>query len=370
MKKPSLLIYFLSFTLLFILFVQTEASAESKKTYDVGTSNLNVRTSPSYDAEVIGHLDKGQQVNSFKEKYGWVQTYYDGELAWVATHYLVETDADSSKESKENASSEKVTITATDVNVRSGPGTSHSVISSATSGDTYKLIESTDSWVKVSLSDGEGWIYAELTDQKSSNSSGSNEGTSEKQSSDSATSNGGNLNGVNIILDPGHGGKDPGSIGLNNVKEKDLINSATDKIAAELEARGATVLRTRSQDAYKTLNERIEISNAYATDAFVSIHFDSSNNSSVKGTSTYYYSGGDDQQLAQSIQNSLVNVGSIQDRGVKHGNYKVLRENKDLGVLIELGFITNADELAAYQSSDLQNQAAAAIADGMVDYFN
>src|SRR5699024_11985006 len=150
MKKPSLLIYFLSFTLLFILLVQTEASAESKKTYDVWTSNLNVRTTPSYDAEVIGHLDKGQQVNSFKEKNGWVQTYYDGELAWVETHYLVETDAGSSRESKENASSEKVTSTATDVNVRSGPGTSHYVISSATSGDTQNHIQSTSCRMNVS----------------------------------------------------------------------------------------------------------------------------------------------------------------------------------------------------------------------------
>src|SRR5699024_11505870 len=104
---------------------------------------------------------------------------------------------------KKNTSYEKIKMTATVVNVRSSPETSHTIISSATSGDTYKLIESTDSWVKVSLSDGEGWIYAELTDQKSSNSSESNEGTSEKQSSDNATSNGGNLNGVNIILDPG-----------------------------------------------------------------------------------------------------------------------------------------------------------------------
>src|SRR5699024_8627309 len=130
MKKPSLLIYFLSFTLLFMLFVQTEASAESKKTYDVGTSNLNVRTSPSYDADVIAHFDTCQQVNSIKEKNGSVQNYYDGELAWVATHYPVETDDGSSKEPKENASYEKVKITATDVNVRSGAGTSHSVISS------------------------------------------------------------------------------------------------------------------------------------------------------------------------------------------------------------------------------------------------
>src|SRR5699024_12004930 len=136
MKIPSLLIYFLSFTLLFILFVQTEAGDESKITYDVGNSNLNVRTSPSYYAEVIGHLDKGQQVNSFKEKNGWVQTYYDGELACVATHYLVETDAGSSKESKENASSEKVTITNTNVKVISVLEISNSMIRSSTSTET------------------------------------------------------------------------------------------------------------------------------------------------------------------------------------------------------------------------------------------
>lgn len=369
MKHQSLTFYFVSFTLLFIFIVQPETYAESGQTYDVGTSNLNVRSAPSHDAKVVGHLDKGQQVNSFKEKNGWVQTYYDGEIAWIATQYLIEVEGDSKAES---GSSNEVTITATDVNVRSGSGTEHSVISSTTSGDTYKLIESKGNWVKVEQSQGDGWIYAELTDQAPSGSSGDaekmstdkNNKSSEKKSSD------GTLNGINIVLDPGHGGKDPGSIGWNNVQEKDLIAATSDKVAAHLQAKGATVIRTRPQEAYKTLDQRIGISNDYNTDAFVSIHYDVSAMPSVKGTSTYYYAGGADKQLAQNIQDSLVNVNEVHDRGIKHGNYKVLRENKDLGVLIELGFISNPEESANIQSADFQERTAEAIADGLVDYFN
>ncbi|HLR51718.1 MAG TPA: N-acetylmuramoyl-L-alanine amidase, partial [Candidatus Avamphibacillus sp.] len=88
------------------------------------------------------------------------------------------------------------------------------------------------------------------------------------------------------------------------------------------------------------------------------------------GTSTYYYAGGRDRDLAQSIQTSLTQMNSVYDRGIRQGDFKVLRENKDLAVLIELGFITNPGELENVQSPAFQDEAAKAITNGLINYFN
>src|SRR5690625_7278401 len=81
--------YTIFFALLFTLFLlEPVVKAENGQTYNVGTSNLNVRTAPSNDGQVIGQLGYGNQVVIFKESNGWGQTYYDGEEAWVALHYL------------------------------------------------------------------------------------------------------------------------------------------------------------------------------------------------------------------------------------------------------------------------------------------
>lgn len=372
MKTRSFIFYILSFTLLFMVMFQTETGANTKKTYEVGTSNLNVRVSPSHDAPVVGHLQTGDKITAFKEANGWVQTYFEDDVAWVASQYLVETASETKSTPEVKSSSDKVEIIASGVNVRSGPGTNYSITGSTTSGDTYKLIEATDSWVKIGLANGSGWVAAELTSLASSsaNSDQSSEPATEGSNDSIKNSDNGSLSGYTIVLDPGHGGKDPGSIGFNNVHEKDLINQTTEKVAQHLRHAGANVVLTRTQDSYISLDQRIQISNSYRTDAFISLHYNAFPVPVVRGLSTYYYSGGDDKTLAHHLQSSLATVGGVYDRGIRRGDYKVLRENKDLAVLIELGFITNPDELQTLQTAAFQNGAAQAITDGLINYFS
>src|SRR5699024_10520697 len=135
------------------------------------------------------------------------------------------------------------------------------------------------------------------------------------------------LAGYNIVLDPGHGGTDSVSIVFNHFYEKDLINTTTEKIADNLRDAGATVILTRKGDSYISLDDRIRLSNSYHADAFVSIHYNAFPVPIVRGTSTYYYAGGRDRDLAQSIQTSLTQMNSVYDRGIRQGDFKVLREN-------------------------------------------
>src|SRR5699024_1953591 len=88
--------YIITFACAFILFISPNPTltAQSGQAYEVGTDNLNVRVNPDHDAEVIGKLNTGDQLIGFQEAYGWVQTYYDGKEAWVASQYLIEVQQD------------------------------------------------------------------------------------------------------------------------------------------------------------------------------------------------------------------------------------------------------------------------------------
>lgn len=365
MKSHSFLFYSLCLTILFLFTIQLESHAESGQVYEVGTTNLNVRSAPSHDASVVGHLSPGDQVTSFGESNGWVQTYFNGGAAWIASQYLTPVQSSQSESASDSESSDtQIQISASGVNIRSGPGTDYSIIASATSGHTYQLIESSGDWLKISLANGEsGWVAADFTSQT----------TTKEQNTETApakqTTNG-SLAGYNIMIDPGHGGKDPGASGFNGIHEKEVVDMTTEHVVDHLRDAGATVNLTRTGDSYVSLDQRIQISNDYQTDAFVSIHYNAFPVPIVKGTSTYYYAGGNDKNLAQSIQSALADVSSVYDRGIRQGDFKVLRENSDLAVLIEMGFITNPDELETIQSSEFQNEAAEAITNGLINYFN
>lgn len=357
------------FLFLFILFIITPVvHAESGQTYRAGTSNLNIRTAPSSDSAVIGSLDDQDKITIFKESNGWGQTYYQGKEAWVALHYLYLDDEDSQENTAPAVSSTShIIITEDNVRIRTGPSTAYHMSASANSGDTFQLIDSRDSWYKVMLSNGTtGWVASWLTDstESAANKSNSSETTTNTAKNQS-------LSGYNIVLDPGHGGKDPGSIAANGAFEKDLILSTANIVAEKLRNAGATVIMTRSNDQFISLEERVNISNAYSTDAFISLHYDAFPLSSINGFSTHFYTPfGNDRKLAQSIQSSLAQSIPLNNREVMQSNYYVLRENSDLAVLIELGFITNSYDLSIVQTTDYQYNVAEGIKNGLINYFH
>lgn len=365
---------FLGIMIVFFLFVygslaQT-VSAESGKTYQVGTSQLNVRTSPSNMSEIIGKLGSGDRVVVFKEAYGWAQTYYAGQEAWVASHFLYGED--------ENQLETKITITANDVRIRTGPGTENHIIDSTNSGNSYHLIESKNNWHKISLADGTtGWVADWLTNKKHPKV-GTEVETKKPKNESNTTSKQQTTNhehkplkGYNIVLDPGHGGKDPGAIGLNGDYEKDLILSTATAVAQKLRDAGATVISTRTKDTFLTLEDRVAISSTYYTHAFVSLHYDAHPLQMINGFSTHFYSSfANDRQLAQNIQSELAKKVPLKNRGIIQSNFHVLRENQDLAVLVELGFVSNPNDLSIIQTADYQNNVALGITNGLINYFH
>src|SRR5699024_9368423 len=194
-------------------------SAENQ-VYQVDPSVLMVRESPSGNADVIGRLHSGDKVKVFEEKYGWYQTYVNGEAGWVASQYLFSindtvTEAPVQKE---------VTVTGSGVRVRTGPSTNYAIQDYTSLGDALTVLESSGDWLKVNVKNGEtGWIAGWLTsDGTNEQKSDSQSDTSEQVAAVSTNVSSKDLTGFNIVLDPGHGGMDPGAIGFDGVYEKDL----------------------------------------------------------------------------------------------------------------------------------------------------
>ena len=354
------------------------ANANSGSTYEVSSDMVNVREEPASTGLIIGMLSKGDRLVVFQEKYGWLQTYYGGKTAWVAAHHLAPVNSSSADSTPQAENT--ISITVSSAHVRSGPGLEYQPIHSAVKGDTYQQAGTEGDWVKIMLPNGShGWVASHLTAHAGTPSEtdvkARTENASTGSSDDSAgaapvqSNSSGSLEGYNIVIDPGHGGKDPGAIGLGGIFEKDLAISTAEKVEQKLTDAGANVIMSRSGDYFVPLEQRAGISNSYDTHAFISIHYDSYPAMSVRGIGTYY-ADGKDYGLAQSVQASLANSVTMNDRGIMQGNYIVLRNTSAPAILMELGFVSNPDDLAAITTADYQNQAAEAITQGLIDYFH
>ena len=172
---------------------------------------------------------------------------------------------------------------------------------------------------------------------------------------------------VRIVLDAGHGGDQPGCV-INGATEKDITLSIVLLLQEKLESKGAAVVLTRSADYDVSLSDRSEIVNNAGANYFISIHCNSyEGDSSVKGFECYYYQSAVSENLAETITSEADNR-SISTRKVKEENYSVLCETAIPAVLIEVGFLTNAEERRKLLSPEYQELLAEAIASGVLGY--
>lgn len=144
-----------------------------------------------------------------------------------------------------------------------------------------------------------------------------------------------------LCFDYGHGGKDPGAIYKNRYESHDNLDIGT-KVAQILRGNGIMVDETRTKDITLSLWQRIRFENAKDYDYFISFHRNAFKPETARGVETYIYLTKNKKALtlAKKIQKNLSNVGFI-NRGVRLGNYYVLRNTKAPALLIELGFIDN-----------------------------
>ncbi|MHB9068855.1 MAG: N-acetylmuramoyl-L-alanine amidase family protein [Sedimentisphaerales bacterium] len=176
--------------------------------------------------------------------------------------------------------------------------------------------------------------------------------------------------GKTIVVDAGHGGKDPGAISPNGFYEKTVNLDVALAITDLLRKQGFRVVMTRSSDVFIELEERANIGTRNNAALFVSIHADSCATSSINGFSVYVARQPDWQEikLADCINTQMTKTG-IQSRGRKEADYRVLKLSKCPAVLIEMGYLSNYWEANQLKDKAMQQKIATAIAGGIVNYF-
>ncbi|WNB90747.1 SH3 domain-containing protein [Bacillus sp. NEB1478] len=344
----------------------------------VTATSLNFRSSGSANAPIIGSLKNGTAVQILNEANGWssVQTA-DGKRGWVSNVYLSVQNGPSPVQTTPkpdvkppaappSSVYKKVVVMADGVNLRQGPSTSYLIVGRADQGDEYAYVQSKNDWVQIKLSNGSSaWIAGWLVAIQQHSQSPS---TSPGPVSSNPSMKG--LKGKRIVIDPGHGGYDPGTNGkAQGTHESDLTLMSARLLATELSKAGAIVVLTRSDNTYVSLNKRVEISHYYFADAFVSLHYNSANDSRATGLLTFYY-GQKDISLANTVHKGLLAAGTgLPGGNVRFGDFHVLRENKQPAILVELGFLSNPFDERTVRSNSFQSKAAIGITNGLANYF-
>lgn len=185
-----------------------------------------------------------------------------------------------------------------------------------------------------------------------------------------------------VVIDSGHGGGDPGKIGVNGEKEKDINLAVAKRLAVLLEQADVEAVMTRTDDAglydggaprkkVQDMKRRIALMEEAEPDAVVSIHQNSYPDPSVKGAQVFYYTGSSEgKALAERIQNRLVQgLDPSNHRMVKENNsYYLLKKTTSPIVIVECGFLSNPQEAQALSDPVYQERAAWQICMGILQY--
>jgi len=171
-----------------------------------------------------------------------------------------------------------------------------------------------------------------------------------------------------VVVDPGHGGRDPGAVGIGGLQEKNIVLPISQQVVSILEQNGVQAVITRRDDREIDLPPRVQLANRVNADIFVSIHANAIDMSrpDVNGIETYYYASGD--RLARTIHNSILQTTRAGDRGVRQARFYVLRHTAMPAVLVEVGFVTGARDAPRLADPAYQQQMASAIARGILQY--
>ncbi|RDY71942.1 hypothetical protein DXT76_04370 [Halobacillus trueperi] len=334
-----------------------DQSSTVKGKVEVGTAVLNVRSEYSTRGRILTKIRKGETYAYIAKKDRWYQIKYSsGKTGWVAGWLVNETDTDQT-----NTPASKntyVSLNYNGTNLRSGPSTNYKIVGRGHKGDRFEVLSKEGQWYKISYDNKTayvaGWIVEEVN--------------KESVATPTATSN--SLKGKTIMIDAGHGGRDPGAVGRSGSYEKTLTLDTAFLLKSQLESKGAKVLMTRTNDQYISLSIRTFHSNRSNADAFISLHYNAAPmNVIARGLNSYYYSS-KDKALAASLQTSMVAHTGLRDRGTKKGNFHVIRENNKPSALLELGFLSDAREEQTVNTRSYQMKASQGITEGLINHFN
>ena len=173
-------------------------------------------------------------------------------------------------------------------------------------------------------------------------------------------------------LDFGHGGKDSGALGKNNTKESDIVLKIGLIVKEILEKSNEKVITTRENNTYYTLSKRCTKANQENCDYFISLHMNSSTNTSAKGTETWVYNlNSKISTLGKNLTSNLSKNLNTPNRGVKESKkFSVLKNTKMPAIIIEIDFISNPEIENLCTKEDYLQKVAQTIASTLLNFIN
>jgi N-acetylmuramoyl-L-alanine amidase len=171
-----------------------------------------------------------------------------------------------------------------------------------------------------------------------------------------------------VVIDPGHGGKDPGA-GHNGCREKDIVLDVAILTTDILKASGVDVRLTRSDDTFIELNDRAALAQATRAKLFVSLHCDAARNRQARGFTIYAPENRMSQtsSLASAMEKSMLTTNTT-SRGVRAAGYRVLLRTTCPAILLEMGYLSNRYDARLLSSKSHQRAVAHAVANAVTAY--
>lgn len=368
----------------------------------VNTAGVNLRTEPGTNSPTAGTTSKGTeyQVLTLKTVDGgvWYQVQAaNGSKVWIASWLTDKVGSGTTTitgQTQLTLQSVQEQGNKTIVTLKHGQGNGYSTTSSTATGLVLQL---SNVYLKTNDSINESYANGPLQHLQVQDANGGLKVTLQLQKGAYCTvkENGDNLvitaynqhdggeqglSGKVVVIDPGHGGSDPGAIGkVLGVTDANVGLTVGQKLRDLLEAQGAKVIMTRDTDVRVGLNDRPAMANAAEADLFVSIHANSSTKTEPNGIQVYYYAPSTNanlyaqsyirKELASKVSSGL-QAATGTNSVVMTSNLAVLRENDRPCILVETGFLSNAAEEALLATDEYRQKLANGIYQGILNYLN
>lgn len=351
-------------------------------TGEVTASSLSVRASATTSSKIITTLKKGTKIAVVQKSNSWYKINTSKGYGWVSSKYVKQSTSETkptttptpTKPTTPTTPSKPTTpgnavktgkVTIVGLNMRTGPATTYKSIKTLSTGTIVTIKSEKNGWYEIAIGTITGWAsakYIQLVNNENMN-----------------------LANFVLVIDPGHGGSDPGTTfkASNGViyKESMIVLKVSQYLKDYLSKLPIKTFFTRETDIFPSLSQRVSFAKSKNANAFISLHINSTPSHTGNGTETYYYEPNTSSvavkndpklqssiSLAETVQKRLVEKLKLSDRGTKHGNFHVIRETTMTSILTELGFIDNPKDNEKLSTEYWQKEAAKGIYLGVLDF--
>lgn len=336
---------------------------------------VNIRQFSTTDSNIIGAVYKDSELQILYQEGDWYQVLYMGQVAWIHGDYvdIITTPSAAQADSVQDIPTDSTVVVignAQSTNIRSLASMDGEVIHTAGPGERFQYIESVGSWFHIRINENlTGYVADSVATLSTVETQAESVASQDLTGSQYARSIS-NISEATIVIDAGHGGRDSGAVSADNsIFEKDITLSTAILLRNRLQDAGANVILSRSSDEFVSLDDRVITGHNYQADLFISLHYDAIEvANSMSGTTTYYYSESN-LELANTVNRYLAQLGPLKNNGVRHGNYYVLRANKQPSILLELGYMNSDIDIQHIDTIAYQSTIVEAVYQALREYY-